>query len=91
MMGFILHSTKKKNIRIHWALNLFLWMICLVLACCLVYGNYNLAEYPAVEVSNFIKIISDLGHHFQREMYAVLVKALWGFCLAWVTFACVKV
>ena len=24
-------------------------------------------------------------------MYAVLVKALWGMCLAWVTFACVKV
>ena len=23
-------------------------------------------------------------------MYAVLVKALWGVCLAWVTFACVK-
>ena len=23
-------------------------------------------------------------------MYTVLVKALWGVCLAWVTFACVK-
>ena len=23
-------------------------------------------------------------------MYAVLVKALWGVCLSWVTFACVK-
>ena len=50
MMGFILHSTKNKNIRIHWALNLLLWMIFFVLACCLVYGPYNLADYPAVEV-----------------------------------------
>ena len=50
MMGFILHSTKNKTIRIHWALNLFLWVTSFVLACCLVYGPYNLAEYPAVEV-----------------------------------------
>ena len=52
MMGFILHSTKNKNIRIHWAINLFMWMMSFVLACYLTYGPYTMRDYPAVEVNS---------------------------------------
>ena len=52
MMGFILHSTKRKKIKIHWAINLSMWMMAFVLACSLTYGTYNIADYPATEVNN---------------------------------------
>ena len=91
MMGFILHSTKSKNIRIPWAINILMWMVSFVLACSLTYGTYNIADYPAVEVKIFYPTCKNLYEYFQYKMYRVLVKALWGACLAWVTFSCVKV
>ena len=63
MMGFILHSTKSKNIRIPWVINLFMWMVSFVLACSLTYGTYNIADYPAVEVkflSQHLKILKSI-------------------------------
>lgn len=56
MMGFILHSTKNKTIKIPKALNIFLWVFFFYLACLLTYGSYTIEDYPSIQV-NFVSNI----------------------------------
>ena len=47
LMGYILHVSKVKEVKIHWILNLSLWTLTSLLGFSLVYGPYSIPPNPA--------------------------------------------
>ena len=74
MCGYLLWLTKDQEVKIDPALNLVLWTVASVLGLFLVFRTYYLPSYDWREA----------------KLYYAARKAGWGFCLAWVTFACCR-
>ena len=79
LMGYILHTTKDRTIKISRLLNLLVWTLAFLVGFALVYGPYDIPSDT-----------SDPSFWLKYRGYMSLNKASWGLCLSWVVFACVK-
>ena len=79
LMGYILHTTKDKTIKISWFVNVGAWIVAFLAGFAVVYGPYDIpSDYHE----------SDFWLKYRAFVH--LHKLTWGLCLSWVVFACVK-
>ena len=76
MLGYILHLTKGKKVKIDLKLNLLCWQAAFLAAFAVVYGNYDVYARPL----SMVEIV--LYNGFQR--------LAWSVSLSWVIFSCSK-
>ena len=79
LMGYILHTTKDKTIKISRFVNVGTWIVAFLAGFAVVYGPYDIpSDYHE----------SDFWLKYRAFVH--LHKLTWGLCLSWVVFACVK-
>ncbi|XP_069112030.1 nose resistant to fluoxetine protein 6-like isoform X2 [Argopecten irradians] len=75
MTGYILYRTKGKY-KIALPVNIFIWIVMVIVAGLVTYGPYNetTGDWMSVDVA---------------ALYNATHKPLWGLCISWLIFACV--
>lgn len=78
--GFVLHRMRGKPLRIHWALNLTLWVVAFATGFACIYGldSWHIALTGVAPPA------------FNNAMYGVFQRLGWGAALSWLIFACAK-
>ena len=86
LLGYLLHITKKKPVKINHLVNIWLWAVSVVVGVLVVYG---LTLPDKADIPN-----GDLTMHpldpWPNAFYAGFHRLGWSFALGWVIFACCR-
>lgn len=78
--GFVLHRMRGKPLKIHWAMNLTVWVLAFITGLACIYGldSWHIALTGVAPPA------------FNNAMYGVFQRLGWGASLCWLIFACAK-
>ncbi|XP_023338416.1 nose resistant to fluoxetine protein 6 isoform X2 [Eurytemora carolleeae] len=76
LLGYILHHTREKQVKINNAANILLWQAAFLAGFAVVYGLYGVRTQTMT--------------HFSASIYNSFQRLAWSGALAWVIFSCAK-
>ena len=77
LLGYILHHTRGKAVKINEVVNIIMWQVAFLSAFAVVYGLYD------------ARVTSEISL-FSATMYNTFQRIAWNCSVAWVIFSCVK-